>query len=268
MEMMRALAIVLAVAAIARAEPRKIDDAKKAEAIAHFRQGEEYFKSSQWEAAIKEYQAAFELTGEPLMIFDIALASEKAGKLEPAYDGYERYLHEVSLGSAADDARAGKARLQRAVDKIRADRTAREQAEAEVAAEAKRREDERRTAARTRAEAEARPHDARARTYTVAAIGVVGAGAIAIGVGIKYGLDALAAADDVSKYTAGWTDAELARDREGHAANTKMIVFTGIGAAAVATGGVLYLLARREHGRADEIRLAVTPGGVSVAGRF
>jgi len=265
---MRALAIVLAVVGVARAEPRKIDDAKKTEAIAHFRQGEEYFKSGQWEPAIKEYRAAYELSGEPLMLFDIALANEKAGNAEPAYDGYEHYLREVSLGSAADEARAGKARLQRTVDRIRAERAELQRVEGAAAAEAARREAERREAARGRAEVVAREHDHRARNYTFAALGVAGLGAISIGMGVKFGLDARAASEDVDGHTGAWTDALIARDRAGHEANAKMLVFAGGGAAMIATGGVLYWFARREHGRAERLRIAATPGALWIAGRW
>jgi hypothetical protein len=168
--MTRAIVLVLAIAGLARAEPHRIDDAKTAEAIAHFRQGEEYFKSAQWEAAIKEYRAAYELTGEPLMIFDIALANEKAGNAEPAYDGYEHYLREVSLGGAADEARAGKARLQRTVDRIRSERAELQRVEAAAAADAAKREAERREIAHARAEVAARVHDDRARTYMFGAL--------------------------------------------------------------------------------------------------
>jgi hypothetical protein len=264
--MTRALVIVLAIAATARAEPPS--DAKKTEAIAHFRQGEEYFKSAQWEAAIKEYRAAYELTGEPLMVFDIALANEKAGNVEPAYDGYDQYLKTVSLGTAADEARAGKARLQRTVDRIRAERAEVERVKAAAAAETAKRDAERRDVARAHAETLAHRHDDRARIYTFGALGAVGVGAIAIGIGVKFGLDAQAAADEVSGHTGPWTDALIARDHDGHEANTKMLVLTGVGAAAIATGGVLYWLARREHGEAERIRIAATPGAIWVAGRW
>jgi hypothetical protein len=265
---MRALVLVMALATVARAEPRKIDDAKKTEAIAHFRQGEEYFKSAQWEAAIKEYRAAYELTGEPLMIFDIALANEKAGNAEPAYDGYEQYLREVNLGSAADEARAGKARLQRTVDRIKSERAEHERVEAAAAAEAARHEAERREAARAHAVIAAREHDHRARNYTFGALGAVALGAISIGMGVKFGLDARAASRDVDGHTGPWTDALIARDRAGHDANSKMLVFAGGGAALIATGGVLYWFARREHGRAEQLRVAATPSAIWIAGRW
>jgi len=86
--------------------------------------------------------------------------------------------------------------------------------------------------------------------------------------GVKFGLDARAASDDVSAHTGPWTDAIIARDREGHDASTKMFAFAGVGVAVVATGGVLYWLARREHGEAERIRVAATPGAIWVAGRW
>src|SRR5262245_29492475 len=203
--LMRALLILALLTMPARAQPRPVDDATKQKAIAHFRQGDEYFKHSQWDNAIREYQAAFDLTGEPLMLFDIAVANDKAGRVELAFDGYNHYLAQVSMGDAAEEARAGKARLQSSVDQIRSDRRAKEKADAEEQAQAR---------AHARAELKASEQrasdeEAHARTLRYAAVAVAGAGVVALGFGVKFGLDARAAADFISTYNQPWTETAL-----------------------------------------------------------
>jgi hypothetical protein len=259
--------LVLALVAAAHAEPKPIDDATRARAIAHFRQGDEYFKRAQWDQSIVEYQAAFDLTGEPLMLFDIALANDKAGRVEPAFDGYVRYLREVALGDAADEARAAKARLQPAVDKLRAERAVQEKAAADARAEAERALAERRAAARAEADVRAGKHDRRARTLTIGALGIGGAGVVALVFGAKLGLDARSIADEITHHEGGWTEADLVRDQDGRDANRKMIILTTIGGALVTTGAVLYVLGRRARGRAESIRLDATrtSGGMTVS---
>jgi hypothetical protein len=92
----------------------------------------------------------------------------------------------------------------------------------------------------------------------IAGLVSVGVGALAIGLGVKFGLDARSAADDISNFQGGsWTDEQLQREDDGKSAEKKMIIFTGVGAAAVIGGGVLYLLgSKKKAGRGDASALA------------
>lgn len=254
----------------AAGEPKKPDAATREKAIAHFRQGDEYFKKSQWDNAITEYQAAYDLTGEPLMLFDIALAHDKANHTERAYDAYVRYLETTSLGDGADEARAAKARLQPEIDRIRKERADKQRTDAAARAEAERQQRERLAVQRAQAEQRAAGDDRRAKLLTFGAIALFGAGATSIAFGAKYGFEARTIADEFTHHMGPWTEPQLARDADGHSANTKMIVFTAVGGAVVVSSVVVYLLARRAHSRAERIRVEATSGGaaVSFAGAF
>jgi len=270
------LVVTLAFAATAHADaPKKpLDAATRANASAHVKQADEFLKTNQWDKAIAEYQAAFDLTDEPLMIFNIALANDRAGRPEQALAGFRRYLAIAPQGPVADEAREDVARLVPVVDRIERDRAAakaKQDAEARRLAE-QRAEEERTRAARAEQQRTAERAQTRAATLRWAAIGAGAAGVVVIGVGAKFGLDAAAASDDVSAHVGGWTDVELARDREGRSAETKQIVLTSVGGALVAGGGVLWFLSRRAHQRAERLRVGIAPasGGAfaSVTARF
>lgn len=276
------LVIALAVCATtAEAQPTKPDAAAIKKANGHFKLGQEFFKSGQWDRAIAEYQQALDLTGEPLMVFNIALAHDRAGRAEQALEGYRKYLEENPDGAIADEARGYVAKLTPVVDKLRRDR---EEEERRKAAEAKRAQEDaakqaeaarladeatRRQAARDR---EAAAVESRGKLQRVVGLVLVGAGAVVAGYGAKRGLDARSIETELEGHTGPWTDAQIARDQEGRSASTQMIVFTAVGAGVALTGAVVYLVGRGAPGRAEKLRVQVTPapsgGAVSATFRF
>jgi tetratricopeptide (TPR) repeat protein len=272
------IAVVAALAGAAIAQPRPpLDDATRARASAHVKQASAFFRTQQWDRAIAEYQAALDLTGEPLMIFNIALANDRAGRAELALAGYKKYLDLAPTGQIADEARDSVARLSPIVDKIAADRaaSAARAAEAEAAASAARKAeaDRQATAAAARAARAARAADAdradaRASRLRWLALGAGVVGVAGVGVGVKFGLDARSASQFISDHRGNWTDDVLARDAEGRSAETKMIIFTSVGGAALVGGGILYLMSRSARGNAERMRLDVGPGTVALTGRF
>jgi tetratricopeptide (TPR) repeat protein len=269
------LALAIGVTA-ASAQPS--DD--RAKAAAHFKQGQEFFKVNDYDRALKEYQAAFELSHEPLLVFNIALCHDRANRPEQALDGFKHYLDLAPNGSVAGEAREDVARLAPIVDTIRAERTAeearrrdqlrREQAErdataaqrARVAAEAEQRSKRRRTLETTTARLERR---ARIERWSAVASGTVGV--ISFAIATKYGLDARSAANAITQHDGPWTDALLARDAEGHRAGTKAIVFAGVGGTALVGASVLYLFGRHHDTKANGLRLELQPtsGGGSAS---
>jgi len=109
------------------------------------------------------------------------------------------------------------------------------------------------------------------RGLRIGGIAAGGTGVVALGVGIAFGLQARSISNEVSN--ADRYDKN--RDAQGHAAQRNMFVFTGVGAAALATGGVLYYLGDRARklersGAALTLAPAVGPSEitVAVAGRF
>jgi len=256
--------------------PKKPDAAAIKKANGHFKLGQEFFKSGQWDRAITEYQAALDLTGEPLMVFNIALAHDRAGRPEKALEGYLKYLEENSDGPIADEARGYVAKLTPVVDKLKKERS---DEEARKADEQKRQQEEAakqaevaRLAAAAKGRREERNKEAleierRGMLQRLGGFVLIGAGAIAVGVGVKKGLDAQSIADELSDHEGAWTDAQIARDDEGRSANKQMIIFTAIGAGAIITGGVFYLIGRGAHARAERVRVDVsaTSGGAAAS---
>jgi len=258
------LIVVLSLAwvSVVAAEPSAAEIKK---ANNHFKLGQEFFKSRQFDRAIAEYQAALELTGEPLMVFNIALAHDRAGRPEQALAGYRDYLEKAPEGAIADEARQYVARLTAVVDKLLAERAAedeRKAAAAKVAAEEAARE-----AARQRVvlasgervrEADRLERRARIERWTGLALAVVGG--VGVGVGYKFGRDAGDIEDELSAHRGAWTDAQIARDAEGREAESRMILFTSVGGAVILGGGVLYLVGHLTHGKAERLRVGVAAG--------
>jgi tetratricopeptide (TPR) repeat protein len=257
------VAIVLGICAPAHADPRKpLDPETRTKASGHVKQAQEFFKTEQWDKALAEYSAALELTGEPVLVFDIALVHDKAGHPEEALAGYKRYLELEPTGQVAGEAREDVARLVPIVEQIL---ERKRQGDADRArAEAQRHELARRRAMRDEQLGRAEDIDARASGYRWTAIGLGGAALVTLGIGVKFGLDARSASNELSAFTGPmWTPELLQRDADGRSAQKKMTVATSIGAAVAVSAGVLYLLSRRAHGRAERVR--VDAGGLVVA---
>lgn len=269
--------LVLTAGTIAHAQPKKPDAAAIKKANGHFKLGQEFFKSGQWDRAITEYQAALDLTGEPLMIFNIALAHDRAGRAEPALEGYLKYLDANPDGAIADEARGYVAKLSPVVDKVKQERAAEDARKAEAAKRAQ--EDAAKQAdlakqaelakqARAARDKQADAIEHRGTGYRMGGLVGIGVGALVAGFGVSKGLQARDIANELSSHEGAWTDEQIARDDAGRSANTKMIVFTSIGAAVAITGGILYVFGRGAHARAEKLRVGLSPTGASVAWRF
>jgi tetratricopeptide (TPR) repeat protein len=278
-------ALVLAIAALLVAGTAVAQPASgtRTRAAARFKQGQEFFKGGDYDHAIVEYEAAFQLSHEPLLIFNIALCHDRARRPADALAAFQRYLALVPVGEVADEAREDVARLTAVVDALHAQTAAAaaeaaeqaRRAEAAHAAEAEsaaQRDRERRDAARRDREQRASGLASRSRIERWTGISTVAVGAISLGAGVKYGLDARSAAAEITDHRGAWTDAVLARDEAGRSAQTRMIVFTSVGAAAAIGGVVLYLFGRHHDMEASRLRLELDAvsraAAVALAGRF
>jgi tetratricopeptide (TPR) repeat protein len=270
----KALVIIMLAVSIASAQAPSPESRKQAES--HFKLGQAFYNTKQWDKAIGEYQAAWDLSHEPALQFSIGLAFHKKGDLAQALVHYRKYIELDPDGVAGDEARGYIAELTpkvEAEEAARRDAEAKQQREADAAAKAER---ERADAAAAQAAARERSTSTRqrARTLKWTGIGIAIAGVALVGVGVKYGLDARSAESDVNGHTSGpWTDDLLGRDDDGRSAETKQIVFTSLGAAALIGGGVTYFLGRRADARADamERRVTIVPGpgvGLAMTARF
>ena len=120
-----ALAALAAFAVLAAAPtPAAADDREKA--AAYFRQGQAYFQRGDFDRALGEYKAAYQLSKEPSLIFNIGLCHDRANRPEEALLAFQRYLELAPNGDVADETREEIARLTPVVEQIRAKRAAEE----------------------------------------------------------------------------------------------------------------------------------------------
>jgi tetratricopeptide (TPR) repeat protein len=239
--------VTLAMLATFRAAPAGAEPTAdgRAKAAAHFKQGQAYFQLNDYDRALAEYQAAFELSAEPLLIFNIALCHDRANRPEQALQDFQRYLSTAPNGPVADEAREDVARLVPIVEKLTADRRT---------AEARQRDETaKRAADRAKAQAQERPD--RVRRYVVlagAAVAVIGATFHVLSWRTR---DRLVNAPDPESY---FSDRDTFKLERGIA-----IGGYAAGAVTIATGLILGRVLRPR----DEVQVSVTvtAGGAGVA---
>lgn len=266
-----ALAIIpsLVVAASARpgtrpGAPPVVSANAKRRAAVHFERGRSAYNFGNYDDAIHEYQAAFDLTGAPELVFNIAQTYRTKGDKRLALELYKKYIELEPTGEGVPSARSHIAVIEA---ELRAEEA---EAEAERLATA---DTARRAAAEAAhlrvAEAEAARHRTTLRSLRVAGLAAGSAGIAALGVSAYFGLRARTLSHEASNVTGMWTeDAQRKVDRAESSERT-MFILLGAGGAVAITGGVLYLVGARKTERAPameprRITAAPLPGGAAV----
>lgn len=72
----------------------------------HYLSGTRFFEQSQWDAALVEFSASFQLSGERDLLHNISWTHEKAGRTKDALEFAERYL--LACRGTEDEERAQK----------------------------------------------------------------------------------------------------------------------------------------------------------------
>jgi tetratricopeptide (TPR) repeat protein len=310
----RMLAVVFAIAAAhtpsaaappaaARSHSKQPNPKELDEARAHFKAAEAAKAHGEYQTAAVEYLAAYQLFEEPEFFFDTAEAYRLAGDEQNALTYYEKYLEIDPGGRGAAIARSSADQLRRLIaarqDAARraTDDDARPKADngagrkADNGADHKADDDAGRKAddgaghqadgaAGRKADdaaghpmAQDRPVIATRPGYRlrVAGIATGALGVGALGVGAGFGLKARSLSNQLSM--AGAFD--RARYDQGRAAERDFVLCSGVGAAGVVAGAVLYYLgARAEHAAATDAALTLAPvvalSGLTVtlSGRF
>jgi tetratricopeptide (TPR) repeat protein len=106
---------VVAVVTLVVADARAQTAADRTKAAEHFQQAEAYFQVAAYDAAIREYEAAYALVPKPGFLFNVGLCHEALGDRAKALDHYRRYLAAAPDGQAAAEARARVLGLERAI---------------------------------------------------------------------------------------------------------------------------------------------------------
>lgn len=86
-----------------------------------FEQGLEYYEEARYEEALPEFEAAWELSGRPEMLFNIANAAERAFDHQRAASALEEYLEHVPDSDEADALRRRIRRNNEAADSLDAE---------------------------------------------------------------------------------------------------------------------------------------------------
>lgn len=69
--------------------------AAKAAAKKAYEQGTAHYKKAEWDLAIEQFELCYQNLPQPVFLFNIAQAHNKAGRPQPAIDFYKKYLVEA-----------------------------------------------------------------------------------------------------------------------------------------------------------------------------
>jgi tetratricopeptide (TPR) repeat protein len=273
--------VMLASVGTSSAQPAP-DAIKQAEQ--HFERGEQFRKFGNFDEAIREFLAGYELTGSTEFLFNAGQAYREKGDKRQAVAYYKKYLALDPNGDGALFARSHVELLEkeiRAEDELQA---ARRQAEAEAErtrkaeAELTRKHSEdvaRREAQRKVAESDAARRVSTSRWLRGGGLAAGATGLATLGIALYFGHEASTLSEEASHVQGAWTEALEQKFNDAESAQTTMFVLLGVGGAAVASGGLLYYLGVRTGRPADErasSAVTVTPvrggAGVFVGGRF
>lgn len=98
------LCLLLALSAIAHAEPSIPNQQLRELARKHYRQGSTAYAKGQYPLAITEFQEAYRIFPLPDILFNLAQAHRMNGERAVAINFYRRYLEAQPTGIAADEA--------------------------------------------------------------------------------------------------------------------------------------------------------------------
>ena len=246
------VALALAQAPAAHGQPEAASPSGKAEAEKRFQQAEALYRRGEYLAAAVEYQAAYDKSGLPGLLYNVAQSYRLGGEKARAADAYRLFLQRAPDHQLAAVARSHLEALER---ELAAEKPATgPQAPTQP------------SGAQPRADvvAAAPPAPERGRGLRIAGLASAGVGLVALGAALHYGIVASKASDAISRNDEAWSQSLLGRYDEGESAETRMFVLSGVGAAALAAGGVLYYVGWRA-GQAEPALSVAAPAGGSAA---
>jgi tetratricopeptide (TPR) repeat protein len=237
----------------AEAQSSKVDQARIAQAKKAFAAGTRAYQAGDFEAALSSFREAYDLTGSPDLLYNIATVSDRMRRDEDALHAYEGYLEARPTSADREHVESRIAVLREAIE-------ARQRAEIDAQIEAERAAME--AAAQIKAE--------RPLTHYVGpgpgpwiTIGAGGAtlvtGAVLLGLGQKDQNEVESAPPGSS-----FSSIESLADRGPRRTKTG-IALLGVGGAAV-LGGIIWQLTGGHEEAMPEV--SIGPTGISVRGRF
>lgn len=231
----------------------------------HYHRAQSYKRLGEYQKAAEEFLKAYELYQDAEFYFNAAEMYRLAGDRDRAVEYFKKYLVAHPDGRVSQAAKASVEELTSEMVAAQA-RRAQEDAAKEEAARDQRdkaaREQKGAAPARPETELErgsdedAEPDSERpsGKSFKLAGMASGAVGFLSLALGAKYGLDASSTSDELSvKY-------DPQTEKDGAAAEQKMFIFYGVGAAALIAGGVLYYIGHGRSSRAERARtVSVTP---------
>ena len=249
------------------------DAGSMAKAKTFYYQAKSHEEAGRYVAAAEAYLKAYEVYQDPEFYYNAGAMMDRAGNARLALMYFEKYLTENPNGRVADAAR-------KIVEDLRP-KVASEPEPAEGSTEGSSggedatEEDQGSTMPpKDEPGPEAQPAD---DTLQLAGVITAGAGLVSVGLGAYFGLDAASTHSDLETLRDEERfDADLVEQRDSSA--TLFYVFSGLGVAAIAGGGVMYFLGRGDAEEAapgdGEVTISIAPSvtdtsaGIWCTGRF
>jgi iron complex outermembrane receptor protein len=270
--MLKALVLVGLLGGVAHAD---MTEAQKTEARSHFETGNTHFNLGEFDQAIVEFKAAYEISSAPGLLYNIAQSYRLKKDFEQASMFYKTYLR------LKPDA-ANRAEVEQRItemDKLVAEQKANAVSPPHdtIPPDGPKAGDATKPAADpTKPPADgikppppATPHvdeDALASAHTLQTAGyaTAGAGAALLVTGFVFGGMASSNQKDLNALSPNmgtWDAAARAKYDAGNRDNTIAIISFVAGGAAIATGGVLWYLGYTKHAHATSVAIVPTPAG-------
>lgn len=240
---MRVIVIICLLAGVAEAQPAR----------ELYEQGLRHYDAGEYDEAIAAWQESFQLSGAPLLLFNIGQAYRLDGDCVTANQFYARYREAEPQPRNLEELVAAEARCEGA--------TAEQPPPEEPPPVIEQPPPAVVTAPIVETAVPAPPRSRRGQRSAGLATG--GAGLVLAGTGVYFGMRAADAAATIEDRDGEWT-AELAElEARGQLDRTIGWITGAAGAAAIVTGGVLYLLGRDD----PAVEVSRTRGGAAVSWR-
>ena len=237
------------------------------QAQARYQTGLEAFEAGRFAEAATAFEEAFELAGDPTLLYNVSFAYEKAGKLDKALEALDQYAELAPESERAEIERRRKALA------LRIEKSEQEAEQAEPTEDASTPPPAEPTK-KTRGEP-GRDKPVPKRVFTPAAISMVSLSVVALGVGMGMAIPAARANDQVERECVEQGGSRLCQDANADLIQRRRNLALGadisfaIGAVAGVTAIVLLATnaTRIRRARGREAAASVSPfGGPTTAG--
>ena len=286
---MRAAVVLMSLllAAQAIAQQPSVDESLDAEGRALFAAGRAAFGAERFEDALGHFQAAYDRSRRPELLYNVALAADRLGRHAIALDAYEKYLHSLPDSPFAPQASERIAALRIVVqgertnavnpDGVPVFETQQQVQQQQVQAEQQVQQEqqvqaEQQAQAEQQVQAEQQEQQEQqemtepARSLRVPGLALLAGGGAVLVVGVVLIGTATSARSNVEEtYSPIWTDG-LQDDYDAARRRTiSGIVLGGVGLATAAAGLLMLVLGPRDD---ESVAFDIGPGSVSLRGAF